>query len=165
MHTQGMSPPRVVSGLQWAALSTESPKFLRESKKGSKARGLAYEKKVKKWLERRSSSFPRESEFFFGQWLAFVDDGGSGLAQPDIYILLPGGWILLIEIKLTQTDYAEAQLEKLYKPLLEHIYRPAGICCVQICKNLRYDAPHKIEDLSQLVDSPRAGTFLLHHLD
>jgi hypothetical protein len=66
--------------------------------------------------------------------MRFEDQNGLGFAQTDSYLVLRSR-IICFECKLTETLAGYAQLEKLYKPLLEAIYeRP--VVLVLACKNL-----------------------------
>lgn len=110
-------------------------KKTRNRAKGSKAQGLAYERKFGKRLRARQARFGFPGEIFSGQWFRFKDAGGFGFAQPDFYILR-ADHIILFECKLTGKDEAWRQLRDLYSPLLEEFYsRP--VICVQVCKNIR----------------------------
>lgn len=99
-------------------------------------------------------------ELIAEQWFSYEDDNGRSICQTDYYLLCDG-FILLLECKLTQTDSAIAQMAKLYKPILEHIYE-VPVICVQVCKNLRYRPPNAIRDIKQLIDDPRYGIHTWH---
>ena len=99
-------------------------------------------------------------ELFAEQWIAFSDENGKGMAQPDAFILLPGQ-ILLFECKLTQKEGAEKQVRELYQPLLEHIYGLPVVCC-QVFKNIRWLGPNMVEGAEDLVG--RKGYWLWHNL-
>ena len=82
-----------------------------------------------------------------GEWKQWERDrfhikSGHAFAQPDVYIVQPK-CVVCFEVKLTQTEEADAQLEYLYKPLLQHIYQ-REVFLVQVCKNLRHPiGPHR----------------------
>lgn len=119
-------------------------------------------------IGRRLSSRIKEgelpAELISGQWFRFEDSRGPGYCQIDHYLICPG-FIILIECKLTHTDYALDQMDKLYKIILEHIYQ-VPVVCVQVCKNLRRDRnpPDLITDISELVFKPRRGLHTWHYI-
>ncbi len=122
-------PHRIISRLESAAEC--DPVFTPSKLKGSRAKGLAYQRQVEKelaslWAGVRS-----------GQWFLFFDAFGRGHAQPDAFVVFPTH-VLLFEIKLTQTHEAFLQMAQLYSPILEHVYK-RPIMTVQICKILRYE--------------------------
>lgn len=120
---------RAVVGLRWAELSSKAPWPRLRRRKGAKARGLAYERKLGLFL---SKKYP--SATHLGEWFHFLDANGSGYAQPDAYVVFPS-LVVAFECKLTQTVRAELQLRELYLPLLAHVYsRP--VVGVQVCKYL-----------------------------
>lgn len=97
------------------------------------------------------------------QWLRFVDDAGPGCAQPDLFLVLPTH-VLLLEVKLTHTEFAWPQMEGLYVPLLEYVFeRP--VTTVQVCKNLRgYVPPGMIEGLEGLMQGHKPGRWVWQNL-
>lgn len=101
--------------------------------------------------------------FKHGQWLRFVDEGGSGCAQPDLFKVFPTH-VLLLEVKLTHTEFAWPQMEGLYKPLLEEIFgRP--VTTVQVCKNLRgYVPAGMVDGLEGFMDGYKAGRWVWQYL-
>ena len=103
------------------------PKRLR----GSKARGMTYERKFQRMV---SSSLPSIAQWHHNQWIEFEDTIGHGFAQPDSYLVLKSR-IICFECKLTETLSGYSQLSGLYAPLLREIYsRP--IILILACKNL-----------------------------
>ena len=99
---------------------------------------------------------------YSGQWFAFYDDSGPGYCQIDHYILLPG-FIILVECKLTQTEKAEYQMEKLYVPILHKVYG-VPVISLQICKNVRYHLRNGIQHITDLIKYPRGGVYTWHYL-
>jgi hypothetical protein len=97
--------------------------------KGTRARGLTFERKVGKIL---TNIWPQTRA---GVWLRFKDWAGEAWAQPDFYVPLEDR-VLIFECKLTECRQAWVQLDK-YKGLLEEMLGlPA--CRVMVCKNLRW---------------------------
>lgn len=97
--------------------------------KGSRAKGLAFERKFAREVEKRWGSCAVPS-----QWLYFRDANGPGYAQPDVYVELANR-VLVFECKLTYTPAAWRQLYKLYAPLLGELLQKR-VVCVQVCRNL-----------------------------
>lgn len=121
--------------------------------RGTKALGLAYEKKVGKVLRRL---FP---EVFSGTWFEFLDDR-SRWCQIDHFVVLPGQ-VLLVECKLSEKDSAWSQMRDLYTPVLLSLYhRP--VTRVQATKFLR-SGRRPINDVREALLCP-GGEFLWHHL-
>ena len=125
-------------------------------------RGLAYERKVGRFLKREVQTGRLDGELRLGQWILFADQFGVSWAQPDA-ILIQEKMILLMECKLTQTDSVKPQLLSLYLPLLRFIYnRP--IVCLQICKQLRHAPEKEVDDPQELLRYPGPGVFTWHYL-
>ena len=97
-----------------------------------------------------------------GQWFSFTDDVGFGMCQADYYLMYPK-FIILLECKLTQNDGAAEQMTKLYMPILKMIYG-LPVIPVQVCKNLRYNPPDLLADISSLIKAPRHGVWTWHYL-
>lgn len=149
---------RKIRGLRWAELRDQGP-FHGEPKPRASPlkKGLAYEKKVGKVLQRMIRDGELSGELHLQQWILFADNGGVQWARPDAYLIHTGG-ILLIECKLTQTDSAVPQLLGLYLPLLRQIYN-VPILCLQVCKNLRYIPSKLIEHPLELLERPGPGVY------
>ena len=156
------TPPKTevrrVRSLRWAELRDSGP-FHGDSKPRAShlKKGLAYEKRAGKVLQRMIRDGELSGDLYLQQWILFADAGGVQWARPDAY-LVHGGGILLIECKLTQTDSATAQLLGLYLPLLRQIYN-IPILCLQVCKNLRYVPSKLIEHPLELLEHPGPGVF------
>lgn len=129
-------PCRQVQGsIQRAMLTTAGPFPEPKRLKGSRSKGLTYERKFGKMLRRwMDSGYFYEGQLFQKHWINFEDDNGVGWAQPDYFILTPDA-IWIFELKLSQNSGAWEQLRGLYGPLLEHLFR-RDIVRVQVCKNL-----------------------------
>ena len=130
---------REISGLKWARLIPGRPPRIPAAKnrRGSRAKGLAFERRVGKKLSCMIQRGELNGKLFSGHWIEFEDENGRGYAQPDHFVLTSNR-IILVECKLTQRSAAWIQLRRLYKPLLEHIFGQQVIC-VQSCHNLRED--------------------------
>lgn len=100
-------------------------------------------------------------EWQFNVWLWYERRGKRGFAQPDVFVVLEDK-ILLLEIKLTQTESVEAQLA-FYAALLRKLY--ARDCVLlQVCRNLRYAPAHEILRLEELLDIPPGPTIHTLHM-
>ena len=153
---------RRIRGLRWAALQFEGPFPKQKPRQRAHKAGIAYEKKVGRKLKRMLREGELEGELKLSQWISFGDENGAGWAQPDAYILMEDG-ILLIECKLTQSDTATPQLLSLYLPLLRKIYN-LPILCLQVCHNLRYVPKKLVEGPRELLENPGPGVYVWHHL-
>lgn len=94
--------------------------------KGSKGRGLSYEKKVALAIPAAEHS----------QWFKYLDDCGLGWCQPDL-IYWHGGDIFVLECKLTDKKEAYKQILGLYKPILEKLYQ-ARVFGLVVARNLTW---------------------------
>lgn len=134
--------------------------------KGIKAQGIGYEKKFGKFLAREISEGDLDGELYSGQWLHWLGSwlqyehgthrlkSSMAYAQPDHYIL-QDKCVLLFECKLTQTEEAEAQLNFLYAPLLQHLYQKP-VLKIQVCKNIRHTiGPLEINHPREVLAYPR----------
>lgn len=123
---------------------------------------MSYEKLVGKRLKSRFESGELVGHLVEHQWFHFKDANGYGCCQTDYYIIC-NGFIVLLECKLTQSDYADDQMAKLYKPILEHIYE-VPVVCLQVCKNMRRHPERSVRDVKQLMDAPFYGVYTWHYL-
>lgn len=112
--------------------------------KGSKAAGIAYERKFGRALPGLACGTPFEKfKLHSGIWLEFADGRKEGWAQPDFFLLPPEDsnplhpdFGLILETKLSINARGWQQLEKLYLPLLRHLYK-IDFKLILVCKNLR----------------------------
>jgi hypothetical protein len=118
---------RQIYGLLSASEATASP-WGRSRATGARAKGKAFEKSIAKLLPQAAH----------GRWFSFRDAYGPGYCQPDLILFFPQGMVLL-ECKLTDCVDAQAQMRKLYVPVLEYCYGKRPVC-VEVMKNLRSDS-------------------------
>lgn len=87
------------------------------AKRGRKAEGLRYERKVQAHME-------AESEWYLaGPWLIYIIGGRPHWCQPDgLHFDVQAGIITIIEIKYSHTTDAYWQLRHLYSHVLGHIF-------------------------------------------
>lgn len=99
---------------------------------GARAKGLAYEKKVRTWLD---GLWP--GAVIHEQWFAGEDVNGQFFCQTD-HILVLDHVAVVFETKLTQTFDAIKQINGLYRPVVALAFgRP--VLGVQVCRNLVKD--------------------------
>lgn len=125
---------RIISSLQWAKWVTNRiPKPPGRGSSAAARAGLAYQRRVTKALE------PLGPSLMANPWISFLDAHGPGMAQPDL-LLVGAGLVAptLIEIKLTYTELAVAQLDLLYVPLVAHLFgvSQSQIRRIILCKHL-----------------------------
>lgn len=106
--------------------------------RGAKAEGLRYE----------GALFKAGGEGIRGQWFKYWDEEGEFFCQTDILLRRPGGvWVL--ECKLTWTPEGEADLRRLYLPVVQKALgcEVRGVVC---CENLRRGMPFTTKIVSTL---------------
>lgn len=114
-------PVRRISGLISASIAPDQSWAKARNVRGTAARGLAYERRVLKYLARQQIADGWPCQVIPQPWIRFTDAGGDGLCQSDA-ILVYADYALVVEIKLRQNDRAKQQLEWLYEPLVEHLF-------------------------------------------
>lgn len=107
---------RQIRGLRWVKEGVNPHK--KSALTPWQRQGLAYERRVARALPKACH----------GPWLNFEDENGFGACQPDL-VLAIGENLWVLEVKLTYTEAALAQLEGLYLPVLGAFYklRPRGL--------------------------------------
>lgn len=109
--------PRKIDGLFFASPCPRPEKFpVPKGRKGAKARGLAYEKKVIRALQRK---FPTLK---YHQWFHFSDVNGIGYCEPEAFVEFED-FIFLVECKLTGGPLGHLQMANLYEPVLRHHFK------------------------------------------
>lgn len=133
---------RKISGLRSVDFSSRSfPEPKGKDLNSAQKAGKTFERKVIKEIQKRLKG--NGIKFFPAEWLEFYDSAGFGMAQPDIFLTLPNGSLVIVEVKLTQKDLAWEQLEGLYAPLLRQLFSPRKIFLIQAFKRLK--DPRKIK--------------------
>lgn len=114
---------RVVISLEWATDLPVWPSHIpdRKPRKQCKINGIRYENACAKALP----------NMVHGQWFSFKDKNGQGYCQVDL-LQIGSDAILVIEVKNTWTADAHDQLERLYKPVVEHVYKRPMIGLVMV---------------------------------
>lgn len=104
--------------------------------KGTKAQGVAYEKLIRKQLEKAWGA-----SFNYHQWFSFqrtVHDKVE-YCEPEMFLLFKE-FILLLECKRTGRNYGRDQMLHFYAPILSKAYsRP--VRSLLICKNVNPGTP------------------------
>lgn len=152
---------RKVRGLEWATLTDKGlPKPKQKDLTAAQRDGIRFEKKLAKQLVHLA---PASVEVLHGQWIAFKDLEGEGLAQPDI-LLRSGKHLVIIEAKLTQTEVAFEKMHGLYRPLLETVFPTVRqIPCVQACQRVVDDPRSTVAvDMQDLFRLRKGDRYLLH---
>jgi hypothetical protein len=106
-------------------------------------------------------ALPSPERWQFNPWFEFVDANGRGFAQPD-FVLRTKSEILLLECKLTDTLEAREQLQLLYTPLLEHVYR-SPVRGVVVAKSLAPFSPDPVFTLREALAAAREGQLPVLH--
>ena len=127
--------------------------------RGATAEGLRYESRVAALA--RSLGLRVKH----GQWFRFRDAGGVGYCQPDVLALSSAEGhhrLLVIEAKLTQTREGEAQLSRLYVPLMARLYQ-VPIIPILIFRNILWEAERQLGALEDALRLPvRSGSAPWH---
>ena len=120
-----ISAPKRVKEPAWAS---------RKGKRGALRRGLAYEGKVGKELERRPGSL------LAGPWFSYRNaKGETCYCQPD-FVFDAGGVLWVVEVKLSWVPEAAQKLKGLYGPIVAQLTGRTPQLLV-IVKNLRPKCP------------------------
>lgn len=125
------------TNLAYAYLAKNAPSFATETpgyRAGARGRGVAYERKAQKELQRRWGDF-----YLPSPWIVWADHSGQpSWAQPDGLLFdFRRGRITIIEIKLRHTTESYWQLRYLYLPLVEKIFPPQAhwkIFTLEMCR-------------------------------
>jgi hypothetical protein len=137
-----------------------APPFIVEHKrKGKRADGVRYEKKVhREFLERYPGYLP-------SAWFEYTDAEGRKWCQPDGLIFDPWrGRLTIIEVKYQHTEKAWEQLFQLYLPVCSALF--AGtyqLACVEVCR--WFDCATLCPETPSMCDEPnraRPGRFNVH---
>lgn len=123
--------PRRISGLRWARPCPRPDCIPQGRPRGAKALGVRYEKTLAKALPAASH----------GQWFEFEDRQGHGWCQVDLMLERNAG-IGLVEVKYTWTQEGHAQLELLYRPVVEAALDKSTVGVVA-CKALTHETPRR----------------------
>lgn len=116
---------RIVRGLRTACKSVK-PQFASGRRpKGAKGRGIAYERTLASALG---------PDWTAGAWFHFLDAEGPGYCQTD-FIRELADVVVVLEAKLSWVPEGRSQLELLYRPVCEYVYKKPMIGLV-VCKRL-----------------------------
>lgn len=109
---------RLVEGLLWAQKAKASP-WPKAKLSGTALQGKRFENRIARALPAAEH----------GPWFEFCDSNGKGFCSPDLVLRLPKA-VLLLEVKLTWTFEAVAQLFGLYRPILAKVEDQPIFCGV-----------------------------------
>lgn len=121
MHNPGYDAimgHRVVENLRSAWLCEKPPSIPTSRPRGVKRTGINYEKNFGKAL---SGVFPHD-RMMAGQWFHFSDANGFGYCQTDWLVICPLE-VLIFECKLTDTEKGRSQINRLYRPVVEAVFK------------------------------------------
>lgn len=88
--------------------------------RGARAMGIRYEKRIQQEL------LARYNEYYIpSPWFRFYDAYGQRWCQPDgLFVDIPGGIIIIVEMKHHHTGEAWWKLHKLYLPVVRKVFGP-----------------------------------------
>lgn len=109
---------RIIDGLQMAWLCEKPPSIPTARPRGVKKTGVLYEKNFGKALEQAF----KYDKVIPGQWFHFCDANGFGYCQTDWLVICPLQ-ILIFECKLTDTEKGRSQINRLYRPVVEQVFK------------------------------------------
>jgi hypothetical protein len=136
---------RKIVGLKWAQEAREGrgyPPTIR--RKGAKARGIRFERDLGAVLG---------PSWQHGKWFEFDDLNGMGMCQPD-WLKITERAVLVLECKYTWLPSGRLQIEELYRPVLEKVYKRPVVGAV-VCKVLVAGMDQPVA--SSLEDALRCG--------
>ena len=113
-------------------------------------------------MSKRVAQGKIEAELKRGQWYGFHDYNGYGYCQTDLELHLDG-YIILLEVKLTQTACAVSQLTELYLPVLKALYQ-VPVIPVQVCRAMREKPENLLRDIEDLIKRPAMLVWTWHYL-
>ncbi len=128
--------------IEWAFLAKEIPPHTKivKQRRGNRAKGIVYEKKVQKHF-----STLLGFRYLPSPWIRYkLKSGSIHWAQPDgIYFDLLHGLLTIIAIKLSHTSAAYEQIWNLYNPLLSHIF-PQNLWVIRGLEVVKWYDPYTI---------------------
>lgn len=154
---------RKIVGLE-SAEWCQQPRFAVSVKgaKGSRKRGLAFERRVQDEL---TAIYSGSADVFCNRWISFVDAAGDGIASPDCVIIPHDSAkpLVIVECKLTWRRRAKEKLASVYGVLLRQIYPDREQRHAQICRRLTLACP---DDICHELDglTARAAKYTMIHL-
>lgn len=133
--------------------------------------GVQFENRFGRWLQEGLAKHRTEENIAgftlrSGTWLRYTDARNDGAwAQPDHYLVLRDR-LILFECKLSEVPEAWHQLDKIYAPLLAHIYPDLPIlkCAVYASVRTRGQEQRIIrlqELLAPLYEAPKRSEWLV----
>lgn len=124
---------RKITKLEWVEALPSKPPFIPTPRlKGSRRQGILYEGRVANKLQTLWGD-----KVHHGQWFSYKTKDKIGYAQTDILVDLDP-LLLLIECKLTSTEYAISQLKNRYLPIVSLAYPKHTIRAIQICRHFSF---------------------------
>jgi hypothetical protein len=141
-----MAGHRKIVGLRWARRA-QCPWPTTRSR-GAKAQGLRYERAIGALLPAGAEHNP---------WFEFEDANGRGFCSPDFLLAQGvGDSLAILECKYTWVPEAHTQMELLYKPVLQAVFKQP-VLAVAICRNLVPAMPGNLVICSSLDQALRVA--------
>lgn len=139
--------------IQSATICPTPPQFAIRAgtRKGAKADGLRYERKVQALLSALSP------HYLVGPWILYVVEGRPLWCQPDgLHFDFSAGIVTIVEVKLRHTPEAQRQLRGVYEPVIRRLFpRPSwGVRLVEVCK--WFDPDTTFPEPFTLINNPLA---------
>lgn len=147
-----LRPPRFREPVRiTAAYMTGVPPVFAVQKKrpgGARAAGIRYEKKVHEELLKQ---YPKH--YLPSPWFRFYDAHGKRWCQPDgLFVDVAEGLLTIVEMKHHHTGEAWWKLQKLYLPVVRHVFGPDWrYACLEI---VRWYDPEELFPGAQLCRLP-----------
>jgi hypothetical protein len=142
-----------------AACICSAPSFVNTSRcKGVQLKGLKFEAQVTSKLDRLD-----DWEGIPGIWFEFKDQTGHRYAQADwVGFNFRKGVCVIVEVKLSRVAKAWWQLNKLYYPLVSHLFHSWPIAMVEVVANMKpVDIPKPVVAITSLNEAVPNQTSLM----
>lgn len=154
-----MRAPHVVGNLYWAKTCPPPPgRDGPHRRTGTKALGLAYERKVAEALTAQAPT-----KVYRGRWFEYCDRGTVRHCQPDV-MLRYGEEVLVVEVKLSDTPVAYTQLRGLYLPVAREVFG-RQVRGVVVAKHVKRDSRRTYGTIQEaLAATTSDGIGLVHWL-
>lgn len=139
--------------VQSATICPRAPSFAvrTSARKGAKADGLRYERKVQDHLSALSD------HYLVGPWILYVIEGRPFWCQPDgLHFDVARGLVTIVEIKLRHTPEAQRQLRGVYEPVIRRMFPHPfwGVRLVEVCR--WFDPDTRFPEPFTMIDEPLA---------
>lgn len=153
---------RIATKVETAQIIRHPPFNTRQSRRGAKAAGVRYERKVHRQLELKY-----ELSYFPSVWFRYVDDGRVFYCQPDGLLFLHSlKRLVVVEAKIKHCSEAYDQLNFLYLPVISKVFPRWELAMCEVVKwydeAVDFPSPHA---LKKEVHFAEPGEFAVHILN